>query len=167
MPANGVVFVEDDLTIQGSISDKKLTIAAADLDQGAKEKNIYIENDITYAGYDGTEMLGLIAQGSIKVGLYSEDDLRIDGALIAKSGNIGRDYYGYFHDPHYYKVDSITIYGALATKFRYGFSWLCDDVYCSGYQTRNIIYDPELMNNIPPFFPTQNSYKMDKWEELK
>ncbi len=167
-PSNGLIFVEDDATIKGSLNDVQLTIACADLTSGSNHRNIYIENDIKYAGYDGTEILGLIAQGSVKIGLYSEDNLRIDGALIAQNGSVRRDYYSFWDSITYYKRNTITVYGAIATNNRYGFSWLCGgDTYCSGYANRNITYDPELMYNIPPFFPTQNSYKLDMWEEIK
>ncbi|MBU2025559.1 MAG: hypothetical protein ABIC19_00225 [Patescibacteria group bacterium] len=168
LPDSGVIFVEDDATIEGEISDKKITIACADLETGSDYSNIYIEKDITYAGYDGSEMLGLIAQGDITVGLYSEDDLRIDGALVAQNGRIGRDYYNFWTSWQYYKRDTITIFGALATNQRYGFAWVCGGtVYCSGYEYRNIEFDPELMYNTPPYFPTQNEYQLDLWEEEK
>jgi hypothetical protein len=166
-PSNGLIFVEDDATIKGTLNDAKITIACADLTSGSNHRNIYIENDIKYASYDGTEILGLIAQGSIKVGLYSENDLRIDGALIAQNGNVGRDYYSFFDSFTYYKRDTVTVYGAIATNNRYGFSWLCLGTYCSGYLNRNITYDSELIYNIPPFFPTQNSYSLDSWEEIQ
>lgn len=167
IPNDGVIFVEDELTINGTISDKKVTIAAADLTNGSYQRNIYIENDLAYSGYDGTELIGLVAQGSIKVGLYSENDLRIDGALIAQNGNVGRDYYTYFQSPTYYKRNVITLYGAMATNLRYGFSWVCGSTYCSGYNIRNITFDPELIYVIPPYFPTQSSYRMDEWQETQ
>ncbi len=166
-PSNGLIFIEDDATVRGTLNDTKVTIACADLISGSNQRNIYIENDIQYASYDGTEILGLIAQGSIKIGLFSENDLRIDGALIAQNGSVRRDYYSFWDSFTYYKRDTITVYGAMATHNRYGFSWDCSGYYCSGYENRNINYDGELIYNIPPFFPNQDSYKLDKWEDVQ
>lgn len=165
LPNAGVIFVEDDVTVEGKLVNKKITLGCADLARGLTTYNIYIEKSIIYDGYDGTELLGLVAQGSIKVGLYSEDDLRVDGALVAQNGNIGRDYYDSGDSNQYYKRNSITLYGALATNKRYGFSWICGGTYCSGYKNRIINFDPNLMYNTAPFFPSQNSYKIDRWEE--
>jgi hypothetical protein len=167
LPANGLIFVEDDATIEGTLNNKYLTIVAADITSGGSFRNIFLEKDLVYAHRNGSEILGLIAQGSIKIGLFSNNVLKIDGALIAQNGNVGRDYFTSGDSSTYYKRDTITVYGAIATNQRYGFSWGCPTTYCSGYKNRNLIFDSELINKIPPFFPTQNSYGLDMWEEEK
>ena len=84
-PANGIIFLEDDIFVSGQIDGGRLTIVAAFLpDNPPFRKNIIVNNDLLYTNYDGSDVLGLIAQGNVTVGLVSEDDLRTDAALIAQ-----------------------------------------------------------------------------------
>jgi hypothetical protein len=97
LPANGLIFVEDDLWIDGAIDNARLTIVAAREPLASGRANIFLNKDLTYtpAGdTSGNDVIGLIAQDNILVGYFSEDDLRIDAALIAQNGRIGRPYYG-------------------------------------------------------------------------
>ncbi len=165
MPTNGLIFFQANTWVEGSISDKHLTIAAADPDNGAVT-NIYLFNDVTYTNTDGRDVLGLIAQNNVSVGLYSDDDLRIDAALVAQIGRVGRDYYTYSDSNSYYIRNTITVNGAIATNSRYGFAWICGGTHCSGYRNRNIIYDNNLLYTPPPFFPTGTHYSIDQWEEV-
>src|SRR3989338_3294862 len=88
-PANGIIFLEDDIFVNGQTNGGRLTIAAAFLpDNPPFRKNIMVNNDLLYTNYDGSDVIGLIAQGNINVGLVSEDDLRIDAALIAQNGRV-------------------------------------------------------------------------------
>ncbi len=164
LPTNGLIFVEGHIWVDGSINNKHLTITAANL-SGGTAANIYINNDILYSNHDGKDILGLIAQNNITVGLVSDDELIIEGALIAQTGRIGRDYYTYTDDPSYYLRDTITVNGAMATNRRYGFAWVCGGTHCSGYLNRNILYDNNLLYTPPPFFPTGDHYSIDLWEE--
>lgn len=158
-PANGLIFSDKHLWVEGQINDAQLTIATADL-EGAGENNIYINNDILYTNYDGNDIIGLIAENNITVGYYSEDDLEIDGALLAQKGRVGRDYYigsGYAYR------DEITVRGSIATNKRYGFAYTDG----SGYGVRNLYFDNNLTYYPPPYFPTGTVYKLDLWEDIK
>jgi hypothetical protein len=51
----------------------------------------------------------------------------------------------------------------LASKERYGFAYTDG----TGYITRNINYDANLLYNPPPFFPlTSDEYEVVSWEEI-
>ncbi|HBB36704.1 MAG: hypothetical protein UX02_C0001G0069 [Candidatus Moranbacteria bacterium GW2011_GWC1_45_18] len=173
IPENGLIFVENNTWVEGQIDNEHLTVVAADLTEAEGEpeppghdKDIYINNDILYTNKDGRDILGLLAQDNVTVGLYSDDNLEIDAAVLARRGRVGRDYYN-DHEPAYYKRDTITIFGAIVTNGRYGFSWL--DIagnWVSGYETRNIVFDNNLLYYPPPFFPTGDKYQIDLWEEL-
>ena len=91
-PGNGIIFIEDHVVINGQINGARLTITAADLPVPAPAgyKNIIINNDLLYTLYNGTDSLGLIGQAGVMVGLFSEDDLKIDGALIAQNEKSGK-----------------------------------------------------------------------------
>ena len=161
LPANGIMFLEDHVYIDGQINTARLTAVAAVL--GGGPKNIIINNDLLYTNYDGQDVIGLIAQGNINVGMVSEDDLRIDAALIAQTGRIGRHYYPSGCSP--YNVRStITLWGMIASNQRYGFAYTDGN----GYQTRNLNYDGNLLYGPPPNFPlTTDQYITISWEEIE
>lgn len=164
-PPNGVIFVKDKIWIDGQIEDERITFLAFSDPITGDTTDIVINNDLLFTYYDGTDSLGLIAQNNINIGLCSEDDLRIDAALIAKEGRIGRPYFQSSCSSTYFKRDTITVYGALATKGRYGFSWSCSGTWCSGYQYRNLIYDNNLTFAPPPHYPTTGEYTFISWKE--
>ncbi len=112
---------------------------------------------------DGPDVLGLIAQNNISIGLYSENDLEIDAALLAQRGRVGRNHYTWPLSPvDYVHRQKITIYGSIVTKQRYGFAWTDG----TGYQDRILNFDNNLVYWPPPFFPTGDKYQIDLWEEL-
>lgn len=156
IPDNGIVFVEDNAWVEGIISNKKVTIVAADL-AGGEEKDIFIKRDIRYTNSDGSDIVGLVAQRDVEVTRDSEDDLRIDGALLAQSGRVGRDQFS-----SSYNKNTITVNGSIATKQRYGFAYTDG----TGYANRNLIFDNNLLYYPPPYFPTGTDYAIDSWEEI-
>lgn len=154
IPDNGVIFVEGHVWIEGAIDGERVTIAAANL-QSSSLKDVFIGNDITYANYDGTDVIGIIAQRDVEIIRDSENDLRIDAALVAAQGRVGREDYGN-------TKSTITNYGAIVTKQRYGFAYTDG----TGYTTRNLQYDNNLLYGPPPYFPTGTQYSIDLWEEI-
>jgi hypothetical protein len=167
-PANGLIFVEDNLWIRGQINTARLTIGVAKFPENPSTyKNIIINSNLLYTNYDGQDAIGLIAQKDIIVGLESENDLKIDGALIAKNGRVGRPYYNQACSDTYYKRYRITLNGMIGSNQRYGFSWVCSGSYCSGYEIRNINYDGNLLYAPPPNFPlASDEYQTISWQEI-
>lgn len=170
IPDDGVIFVEDNVWIEGQINGKHVTIVAADM-SGGSDRDVYIEHDIRYTNYDGTDTIGIIAQDDVSVIRESEDDLRIDAALLAYNGRVGRPYYGtycvHWHHGHCDTwvedhKDTITVFGSIATRERYGFAYTDG----TGYTNRNLIYDNNFVYYPPPYFPTGTEYAIDMWEEL-
>jgi len=168
-PTHQLIFLEDHVWVSGSIDSARLTIAAARFpDNASNRRNIIVNSDITYSGYDGEEVLGLVAQNSVLVGLESEDDLRIDAALVAQNGTVGRMYYAGSGNPQsscggFTVRNRITLYGMIASYERYGFAYTDD----TGYQIRDITYDADLLYAPPPMFPLASSqYETISWEEI-
>lgn len=163
-PTNGLIFLEDNIFVNGQINGGRLTIAAAVLPDSAEtRKNIIVNNDLLYTNYDGSDAIGLIAQNNINVGLESDDDLRIDAALIAQKGRVGRHYYD-SDCTTYYQRQTLTLWGMIATYLRYGFSYTDN----TGYETRNLNYDSSLLYGPPPSFPlTSDQYVTLSWEEVR
>ena len=158
IPNDGVIFAENNVWISGTVNGRRVTIVGANL-ISASQKNVYIGNDIRYTNYDCTDIIGIIAQNDIDIFRASEDDLRIDAAMIAQSGKIERPHYSGGGGDLIKSV--ITVYGALASNQRYGFAWTDG----TGYTTRNLYYDNNLLYCPPPYFPTGTQYEMDLWEE--
>lgn len=169
-PANGIIFIQDHVVIDGQINTARLTIAAALLPEPTnvnQYKNIIINNDLSYTNYDGTDSLGLVAQGGVQVGMISDDDLNIDGALMAQHNSVGRFYYTGNSCPTAYKRRStLTLYGMIASYKRYGFAY--GSPATSGYTTRNISYDANLLYAPPPEFPlTSDQFQVLSWQEVR
>lgn len=168
-PTNGLVFLEDNVWVEGTIQSARLTIAAGRFPESpSTNAHITVNKDVRYSATDGTDVLALIAQGNINVGMVSDTDLQIDAALVAKNGRAGRYYYPapyWFWNrcSPYHERNSITLYGMIASKERYGFAYTDDN----GYETRNIIYDGNLLYGPPPSFPlTSDQYQTISWREL-
>jgi len=163
-PNNGLIFLEDDVWVEGKINTAKLAVVAGKFpDSLSTRKSITINNDLTYTNYGGEDVLALIAQKDINTGLFSDNDLRIDAALIAQNGRAGRYYYPSGCTPNHTR-STLTLYGMLATKNRYGYAYTDG----TGYATRNIIYDASLLYNPPPYFPlTSDQYEVVSWEEVR
>ncbi len=158
LPSNGLIYSNNHVWISGQIDTARVTVVAANLET-ALDPDIFINNDIIYTNKDGRDVIGLIAENNISIGYYSEDELEVDAALLAQKGRVGRNYYpgggGAWKN-------SITIFGSIATNQRYGFSWTDG----TGYDTRNLYFDNNLIYYPPPYFPTGTVYELDLWEDL-
>jgi hypothetical protein len=153
IPDNGAIYVESNIWLEGTLSDKRVTIVAATSTAHAT-MSVYIQKNIVFAHQDGSETLGVIAEDDIDITRNSSDVLTINAVLLAQNGRVGRTDYGN-------TKSTITVYGAIATNKRYGF-----DTDGTGYTNRNLYYDNNLLSHPPPYFPTGSQYEMDLWEEL-
>ena len=172
MPANDLIFIEDNVWVSGQINGSRVTVAAARFpDNTATRPSITVNNNLLYTHYDGTDVISLIAQKNINIGLVSADTLRIDAALMAQNGRVGRFYYmGPTTSPNrsncspYHARTSITAYGMIGSNQRYGFAYTDN----TGYATRNLVYDTNLLYGPPPSFPiTTDAYQIISWDEVQ
>lgn len=164
IPANGLIFIEDDVWVRGQINTARVTIASGRFPVNSNTyASITVNNDLLYTNYDGSDVISLMTQKNINVGLRSDDDLKIDGALVAQNGRVGRYYYSSSCGTQY-KRSVISLYGMLASNQRYGFAYTDG----TGYTTRNLTYDGYLLYGPPPSFPiTASNYDIISWEEVK
>jgi len=162
---NGIIFVENNVWIEGIINGRRVSIVAANLLGGAKA-NIYIGADnLLYTNFDGTDIIGLVSQNDIEVLKNSLDNLTIDAALLAQSGRVGRNNYTPFSCNSQSCQDhkgTITINGSMVTDLRYGFTFTNG----TGYSNRVLNFDNNLLYFPPPYFPTGTEYSIDLWDEL-
>ncbi len=183
MPTNGLIFVEDDVWVDGQIDGSRVTVVAAKTPYSTGNANIITNSELRYTNYDGTDAIGLIAQNNIYAGFYSDDNFRVDAAMIAQKGMVGRPYYpassGTFSPAScndQYVRDTFSNYGAIATNQRYGYAYVCGEsgapacapcgTTASGYCYRNLLYDDNFYFSPPPFFPATDQYRVITWEEL-
>ena len=164
IPTNGIIFIEDNLWVRGQIKGARLTVGAARFpDNPATRASITVNSNLLYTNYDGMDVIALIAQNNFNVGMVSSDTLRIDTALIAQNGRAGRYYYSSNCSPYNVR-SSLTSYGMIGTSQRYGFAYTDN----TGYITRNLIYDSNLLYGPPPNFPlTTDQYVPISWSEIQ
>jgi len=166
-PANGLIFLDDNVWVEGTIDGARLTIVAARIpdDDVNQRRSMTFNNNILYTNYDGTDVIALIGQNNVNAGLYSEDNLRIDAALVAQNGRVGRFSYSDTDCAPYNRRNTLTLYGTIVTALQYGFAY--GDPVTNGYSFRNLIYDSFLLYNPPPFFPeTEDFHEVIYWKEI-
>jgi len=170
MPANGIIFVEDDVWVRGQINSARVTVASGRFpDLASTRSSITVSADLMYSSYTGTDVIALVAQNNINIGMVSDTDLRVDAALMAQNGRVGRYYYrppggGSQRCSPYHSRSVITSFGMIASFLRYGFAYTDG----TGYITRTIIYDANLLYGPPPSFPlTADFYTPIFWNEKK
>ncbi|MEX1997964.1 MAG: hypothetical protein WEA04_04830 [Candidatus Andersenbacteria bacterium] len=164
VPSGGVLFIEDNLWVRGEIRDR-ITVAAGRFpDSPATHADIITNGNITYGGVkDGTRVFGAIAQRNLLIPYSGAPDVfTLDGAFIAQKGKFGRRHYP--SGSHRLKT-SIDIYGMVASNLVPGTTWTSGGTVVSGYQEKVQSYDPNLLYNPPPYFPTTGQYEFISWEE--
>ncbi len=167
IPQNGNMFFEDNLWVRGTINGVRATIASGRFPANPSTySNIVVNNSLNYTHFDGTDALALIAQGDVLVGYASDNNLMIDGAVIAQNGEFGRYYYSSYCGSSYVR-NLLTTLGTISTGAgvaTLGFAYSPT----SGYQSRDYNYDPNLLYAPPPSFPlTTDQYSLISWAELQ
>lgn len=167
IPANGIIFVEDNTWVDGTIQGR-ITLAAANFLQTGSDRSIIINGNINYFAKDGNHVLGLIGQKDILIPLYSADNLEIDAALIAQKGH---DFiYNYPASRYGSSVvikDKIEVYGSIGTNTIWTWSWVnSSGNVVSGYRQTETTYDNHLTYAPPPDFPHAAEYEAISWQEV-
>jgi hypothetical protein len=149
---NGVIFVDNSVWVEGSVNNKRITVAA----RGASS-NIYIgisNQDLRLAAYNCANMLGLVAQRDIRVLNDCPSNFTVDAALLAQTGLVGivNGMGGKY---------SLNFNGAIASYLQPYFQ-----NGNSGFADRTYNFNNQLLYCPPPYFPTGTEYSIDSWEEL-
>lgn len=161
IPANGIVFIEDNVWVDGIVNGKVTLVAAKLPDNGwSNNVDIKINNNTTYLARNGNNKLGLIAQRNIMVPRYAPNNLTVDAALLAQKGHV---YYRNYLTRS--TKTNIEVYGSIITNKFWTWTWLEGGGNIDGYQTTNTIYDNTLAFYPPPFFPTTGNFIRLSWEE--
>lgn len=157
IPANGVIFVKDNVWVEGVVNGRVVVGATKYSADPAQQARILIPNNLTYLTKDGSSSLGLIAEKDVLITYYAPNTLEIDGALIAQKGSAQVYYFGV-------KKTSILIYGAVASFGVWTWSWSSGSVCTSGYCNTSTVYDANLLYSPPPSFPlSSDGYQQISW----
>ena len=90
----GLIFVEDNLWIEGVVKGKK-TIASANLINPSVDTGVILNWNIDYTSLDGSDSLAVITEKDVLIPVHSPDDMILRGVFVAQKGHFGRNHYLY------------------------------------------------------------------------
>lgn len=156
-----VIFVEDNLWLQGKVQEK-ITVASANLSGTSQQTTIALPGDIDYSTLSGSDGLTAIAQDNILITPDAPDQLELRGIFVAQNGRFGINLY----------LDEIKekleIYGSIVANDRVGTQWVSSSQIISGYKKRENYVDTELLYQPPPFTPFVSSqFEVVDWKEVE
>lgn len=160
----GLIFVEDNVWIDGVVP-AKATVVAANVTTSGLNPNVYLDNNITYSSASGASGLTVISANDILISPDSPNDMVLNGIFIAQGGAFGRNLYAC--PSSYEPRGTLTITGTTVSNLRTGTKWLggCGATD-AGYQTRVDSFDRLLSTNPPPFTPfTGTDYEFVDWRQ--
>lgn len=187
IPSSGVIFAEDNVWVRSNPSyHGRVTIAAGRLATNSNA-NITVADDIVYSTKNGSDAIGLVAEGQISIAPYAPPasgsfNFEVDAAMIAQTGTVGY--------PNVYNSNSnrctrgwgnanqtFTFYGSVATRQQWTWTWSrgnsCQDSvqvssneWISGVYHNDTQYDYNLLYAPPPSFPITSSFSILSWREV-
>ncbi len=163
LPSNcGLIFVEDNAWIEGTIPTE-VTVVAANVTTSGVTPNIMLPNNIMYSNPSGVSGLTAISANDILITPDSPNNMTLNGIFIAQGGAFGRNDYGLNSSgtvtcPNSYEPrGTLTIHGTTVSNLRTGTQWSnsCNPGgdNPAGYLTRIDAFDRQLSTNPPPFTP--------------
>jgi hypothetical protein len=162
----GLIFVEDNLWVDGVVPSK-VTLVAAGVINPSFTPDIVITNNLTYGATDGSDGLTVIGARDILIAPNAPSTLTLNGIFIAQSGAFGRNLYSC--SGSYEPKGTLTILGTTVSNLRTGTKWLngCGSGDHAGYQTRIDGFDRQNATNPPPFTPnTSTQWQFVDWQQL-
>ncbi len=160
----GLIFVEDNVWVEGTVS-RKVTLVAANVTTTGIAPNAMLPGNLTYAATDGTDGLTLIAEKNILITPNAPATLTLNGVFIAQGGAFGRNLYSC--PSSYEPRGTLTILGTTVSNLRTGTQWIngCGGSD-AGYQVRIDAFDRKLSTDPPPFTPnTSTDYQFVDWRQ--
>ncbi len=165
----GLIFVEDNTWIEGTIP-AKVTVVVANPDTTGVVPDVFITGNITYAKADGSDGLTLISDHDILIAPNAPTDLTLNGIFVAQGGAFGMNLYAC--PGPYEPKGTLTIHGSTISNARTGTQWEngCWSWYGgysnAGYLSRIDSFDRTLANDPPPFTPVLSSdYTFVDWRQ--
>lgn len=168
----GLIFVEDNVWIDGTIPSKITLVAANVVSGGTIRPNIYLRDNLQYSVTTGAAGLTAIAANDVLIAPNAPTNMTLNGVFIAQNGAFGRNLYlnSSRSDCHstYEPKGTLTILGTTVSNKRTGTKWMngCGSGDNAGFQNRIDSYDRNLSTNPPPFTPSVSTdYEFVDWRE--
>lgn len=161
---NGILYSEMPIWIEGTWNNKITIGTAATYRIYDILTSITIVGNLKYAFKDGTNKIGLIGQGDIRVPPYEPaDNMEIDAVMASQAGSVQ---FPLTAPSERVVKNSITVYGSISSCKRWNWTWIntSNDVV-HGFRNTYQIYDRHLTIDPPPMFPTTGDYKVMTWRE--
>lgn len=159
--AQNLIFLEDGkVWVDGTAKEKATVVAARFPDNPSTNASIIINGNLTRADPKAT-LLALIAQKNILVPYYSPNVLEIQAVMMAQKGAVQRYYYSGN------TKNKILVRGSIITNKVWTWSWVNGSgQVTSGYKNTESYYEPALIYNPPPYFPSSGEQQFISWEEI-
>lgn len=188
IPSAGVIFSEDNVWVRSNPTyHGRVTIGAGRLATNYSA-TISIADDLAYSTKDGSDSIGLVAEGDVLIAPYAPPasgsfTFEVNAALLSQSGDVKY--------PLYYRSNSsrcthgwvnsnqkLNFYGSIATRQSWTWSWLigyhCGDsvysssagAYISGFLNNTTSYDYNLLYAPPPYYPITGGYDVLSFREV-
>lgn len=166
IPENGLIFAQDNVWINGTVNGRATVAASKYADNPQNYARIIINGSILYEARDGSDVLGLMAEGDILVPRHVEAPLEIDAVMLSQKGHV----YVRNYNSSYKKIKngSITVYGGIISDLFWTWSYVSSNGNTvDGYTDTITQYDNNLTFGPPPSFPTEENYKILDWSEKR
>lgn len=188
IPSAGVIFAEDNVWVRTNPTyHGRVTIGAGRL-ATTNNATISIADDLAYSVKDGSDAIGLVAEGDVLISPYAAPasgsfTFEVNAAILSQSGNV--------RYPLNYRSNSnsctrgwvnsnqkLNFYGSIATRQSWTWSWLigssCGNAvysssygaYISGFLNNTTAYDYSLMYGPPPYYPITGGYNVMSFREV-
>ncbi|NTV44394.1 MAG: hypothetical protein HGA67_01710 [Candidatus Yonathbacteria bacterium] len=162
--ACGLVFFENNLWVEGTVSGK-VTVVAANTVRANVDADAYIVNNINYAHTDGSDGLTLVAENNALIPYNVPFNMDIRGVIIAQNGRFGRNHYDSGSQD---TRGTLTVNGSIVSNKRVGTKWTSGSTFISGFAQRYDSYDRKLATEPPPLTPNfDDEYKFVEWREME
>ena len=166
IPANGAIFVEDDVWIDGVV-DGRVSIGVGSFPVQGNYKTAFINGNLVYNEKSSDDVIGIIAQGDIMVPYEVPVDMEVNAAALSQFGSIYTPNYDADENPNGLK-DSLTFFGSQISYAGGGWKYVNGwGNVVSGFEYTNHIYDGNLKYYPPPGFPVGSTYELISWEEIE
>ena len=178
IPAEGVIFVEDNLWIRSNSQFRGRATIVAARQADSNTANIIAADDIEYSTKNGQDVLGLISEGSFLIAPYappkpdastSNFPFKIHAAIIS-GGDV--------RFPSSYMTRSVTEWTTSTRRMEYfgsigmtnesgvwTWSTSSGSSTVAGFQYNTTSYDYNLLYAPPPHFPITDTYNILNWRE--
>lgn len=161
MPYNGLIFVEDDLWVEGEVNGRVTVAASRFTENPSNYARIVINDLLYYVARDGSNVLGLMAEGDILIPRHAPTEMVLDAVMLSQKGHVFRRNY-----KSSYVAKRIEVYGGIITDLYWTWGWVdSQGNNLDGYKETITIYDSHLTFSPPPFFPTEENFEVISWRE--